>query len=462
MNEIYHQMTLDEWVASKNRIREMIRKAKTAFIVIGYELRKIEESEAYRNDGYSTLAEFTKAEYGFDKTMTSRLIDVNKAFSEGGYSDILIDNAEGFTFTKLVEMKDLEQEDLQLLRPEVKREDIRQLKSFEGSAPEEGDLDELLIEFFRKEKETLNEIFIGFRNGKVQDAEEIAELISPSGNRAFRKGMWMAFFYSDKALFKNRAGGIREMSYEDLFVEMSRIFGDAAAARDDPWEAFYGEPEEPAPKAEESVSEPEKSVSETGKIVTETEKSVSETGKSVTETEKSAAEPEKVSTEEAEDRAKEETEDVSGIDQGTNIAPQGTDIEPDEDEKGVEQNVRKEDCRGDDLGTGEEVCVCAAGDSEAGDRAPSAEASGDGDGRAGDGESTEPERAEAVAPAQLGDAGTGSGGGKREADVLAERIDQTVEKLTTDIGLGRYADALERAERLCKDLRTIVKVIGEE
>ena len=63
MNELYHQMTLDEWVASKKRIREMIRTAKTAFIVIGYELRKIDEAEAYKMDGYTSLADFAKGEY---------------------------------------------------------------------------------------------------------------------------------------------------------------------------------------------------------------------------------------------------------------------------------------------------------------------------------------------------------------------------------------------------------------
>ena len=46
MEELYHQMTLMEWVSSKNRIRKMIRQAKASFVVIGYELRKIEESRA--------------------------------------------------------------------------------------------------------------------------------------------------------------------------------------------------------------------------------------------------------------------------------------------------------------------------------------------------------------------------------------------------------------------------------
>ena len=138
MEELYHQMTLMEWVSSKNRIRKMIRQAKASFVVIGYELRKIEESRAYEMDGYESLAEFAEAEFDFKPDMTSRLIAVNKAFSEGGYSDILVDSAEGFSFSKLVEMKDLEPEDLELIRPQTPREAIRELKRFNasGEAPD--------------------------------------------------------------------------------------------------------------------------------------------------------------------------------------------------------------------------------------------------------------------------------------------------------------------------------------
>ena len=264
MNELYHQMTLDEWVASKKRIREMIRTAKTAFIVIGYELRKIDEAEAYKMDGYTSLADFAKGEYGFEKTMTSRLVEVNKAFSEGGYSDILIEDAEGFSFSKLIEMKDLDKEDLQLLRPEVKREDIRELKKFEAEAPDgregaEG-IDELLVEFFRKRKEQLNEIFGRFRDGILSEETELAEIISPTGNVAFRKGMWMAFFYADGITLKDRAGGVTKWTYTELFCEMSRIFGDAAAAGEKTWEAYYGEPEEEsAAETQQEEQKPEQS-----------------------------------------------------------------------------------------------------------------------------------------------------------------------------------------------------------
>ena len=432
MDELYHQMTLDEWAASKNRIREMIRTAKAAFIVIGYELRKIEEAEAYRNDGYNTLAEFTQAEYGFDKTMTSRLIDVNKAFSEGGFSDILIDDAEGFSFSKLVEMKDLDKEDLQLLRPEVKREDIRELKKFEAEAPDgregaEG-IDELLVEFFRKRKEQLNEIFGRFRDGILSEETELAEIISPTGNVAFRKGMWMAFFYADGITLKDRAGGVTKWTYTELFCEMSRIFGDAAAAGEKTWEAYYGEPEEgiaaetqqEEQKPEQSDPKPEQSRQKTEKTDTKPQK------------------PEKEQIGKEEPKSGEESADESG---------------------GESKGVREEHA-GEAAGAGQDPEPAAEGDG--------GERKGNPGGEDDTGISEEPERteepAEIVAPAQQQEKtenAEGSETGRSIKNAIAERLDEQIEDLTKHIGEGNYAAALESAEGMCKNLRTMLDLLKE-
>lgn len=424
MNELYHQMTLDEWAASKKRIREMIRTAKTAFIVIGYELRKIDEAEAYKMDGYTSLADFAKGEYGFEKTMTSRLVEVNKAFSEGGYSDILIEDAEGFSFTKLVEMKDLEREDLQVVRPETKREDIRDLKAFEKSAPEAGGTDELIIEFFRKRKEQLNEIFGRFRDGILSEKTELAEIISPTGNVAFRKGMWMAFFYTDGITLKDRAGGVVKWTYEDLFCEMSRIFGDAAAAGEKTWEAYYGEPEEEsAAETQQEEQKPEQSGQKPEKTDTKPQK------------------PEKEQIGKEEPKSGEESANGSGENRGIPEEPAGGVREPAE-EAGQDPEPAAEEDGGEREGNpgGEEKTGIAE----------------------------EPERTaepvEIVAPAQQHE--ETSAVEERETDrniknTIAERLDQQIEDLTKHIGEGHYVAALECAERMCKNLRTMLDLLKE-
>lgn len=438
MNELYHQMTLDEWVASKKRIREMIRTAKTAFIVIGYELRKIDEAEAYKMDGYTSLADFAKGEYGFEKTMTSRLVEVNKAFSEGGYSDILIEDAEGFSFSKLIEMKDLDKEDLQLLRPEVKREDIRELKKFEAEAPDgregaEG-IDELLVEFFRKRKEQLNEIFGRFRDGILSEETELAEIISPTGNVAFRKGMWMAFFYADGITLKDRAGGVTKWTYTELFCEMSRIFGDAAAAGEKTWEAYYGEPEE-------------ESAAETQQEEQKPEQSDQKPEQSGQKPEQSGQKPEKTDTK----PQKPEKEQI-----GKEEPKSG---EESADESGESRGVREEHA-GEAAGAGQDPEPAA--EEDGGER----EGNPGGEEKAGIAEEQErtAEPVETVAPAQQHE--ETSAVEERETDrniknAIAERLDQQIEDLTKHIGEGHYAAALECAEGMCKNLRTMLDLLKE-
>lgn len=446
MNELYHQMTLDEWAASKNRIREMIRKAKTAFIVIGYELRKIEEAEAYRLDGYDSLADFAKTEYGFEKTMTSRLIEVNKAFSEGGFSDILIEDAEGFTFTKLVEMKDIPREDLQLLRPDTKRDDIRELKRFESEQPEEGapeGVDELLVEFFRKEKEALNSIFEGIETGTLQGEEEIAEIISPTGNKAFRKGMWMAFFYADSVKLKKKSGEILDWNYADLMAAVHRIFGEAAAGGKT-WEKYFGEPE---PAEEETAEAAADNVQEKGESVPKTDKNVTESAKTESERQKTS---------------KNGNQPIEPETEGENTGGEKTEEEHDSDGAG-EASGRID---GTDLES--------RGRRENEETGPAPDGSGEGEGSGGHEnlpgeimpppEEPEEETAEerAVAPAQQGGETEEKETGHAEVDQLAESIDTWLEALTADIGNGKYRAALSAAERLCKDLKEMIERLKEK
>lgn len=248
--EVYHQMSLDEWLESKNRIRKMIHMAKTSFVVIGYELRKIEETKAYEMDGYASLTEFAEAEYDFAPSMTSRLIAVNKAFSEGGYSDVLIDEAEGFSFSKLVEMKDLEPGDLTLIHPDATREEIRELKRFNKAAraeetaenpretefgmnpPEEAEAAagapenpaeappasphaEWIGAFFKKYPEIAEELKeTGFADG---NRETLIDRVIPSGNRTF---VWKTMFvsmFTDAIRIKKMGRGNFEMPWAEFF-----------------------------------------------------------------------------------------------------------------------------------------------------------------------------------------------------------------------------------------------------
>ena len=85
----YVQMTLNDWMSLKGKLEEELRGAAASFVRIGFYLRKIEESEGYKNDGSATLAEWAKDNYGLSASAVSRFMAINRKYSIDGYSDQL-------------------------------------------------------------------------------------------------------------------------------------------------------------------------------------------------------------------------------------------------------------------------------------------------------------------------------------------------------------------------------------
>lgn len=112
---------------------EMTRAAQS-FVRIGFLLRVAEDTDILRESGYRNVTEFAAAEYGLDKTQVSRFININKRFSEGGYSDHLQERYGKFGYAKLAIMLLLPEEvnaelpdslskaDIQVVAEEVKAE----------------------------------------------------------------------------------------------------------------------------------------------------------------------------------------------------------------------------------------------------------------------------------------------------------------------------------------------------
>ena len=85
----YVQMTLNDWVEMKRKLRQELLGVKQSFVRIGYALRKIEDQKLYENDGYKSIAEFAKEEYGLEPSTTSRFMSINREYSIDGYSEQL-------------------------------------------------------------------------------------------------------------------------------------------------------------------------------------------------------------------------------------------------------------------------------------------------------------------------------------------------------------------------------------
>nr|WP_305139216.1 hypothetical protein [uncultured Schaedlerella sp.] len=112
------------------------RKACTAFIEIGYILRKADDAELYKEKGYSSIFVFAEREYGWDQSQTSRFMSINREYSEGGYSCTLQERYEGYGQAKLAEMLKLPEGLREEITPEMKRDDIRELKKDYRAAEE--------------------------------------------------------------------------------------------------------------------------------------------------------------------------------------------------------------------------------------------------------------------------------------------------------------------------------------
>lgn len=111
----------------------------------------------YENDGYKSIAEFAKAEYGLEASTTSRFMSINREYSIDGYSEHLRPEYTDLGRSQLEEMLKLPDSDRQMIQPEASREDIRELKRFNKTEPAAGvadDTSQLIEKFFEENKDT--------------------------------------------------------------------------------------------------------------------------------------------------------------------------------------------------------------------------------------------------------------------------------------------------------------------
>ena len=201
--EEYTQMTLTEWVDMKQKLRQELLGVKQSFVRIGYVLRKIDDQRLYEQDGYKSIAEFAKAEYGLENSTVSRFMSINREYSIDGYSERLRPEYLELGRSQLEEMLKLPDSDRQMIRPETPRDDIRELKRFNKEEPTAGEADDfrqLLIWFYQDNPEALQAVIREAEQGFTD--KRLAELVNPSGNRSYRKGVFFLMMYEDKIAVK--------------------------------------------------------------------------------------------------------------------------------------------------------------------------------------------------------------------------------------------------------------------
>ncbi len=242
----YVQMTLNDWVEMKQKLRRELLGIKQSFVRIGFMLRQIEEQKLYENDGYKSIAEFAKAELGLEASTTSRFISINREYSADGYSEILSPEYAELGRSQLEEMLKLPEEDRCMVQPETSRQDIRDLKKFNKADPETGvadDLREVIENFYKDNEEILNAVFSEKDLGtEKENIKSLAEIINPSGNRSYKKGLFFLIMYEDKIAVKKFGASPQEITWEEFIKVTVDIFGESAAGRNT-WQRYFGKEE---------------------------------------------------------------------------------------------------------------------------------------------------------------------------------------------------------------------------
>lgn len=392
----YVQMTLDDWARMKQSIEDDLRSLSEGFVRVGFKLRQIRDKELYKHDGYETIAEWARAEYGLNASTVSRFISINQKYSVDGYSDRLRPEFGKLGQSKLAEMLTLPDSDLQMVEPAMSRDGIRELKQFNKQEPDKGVADDIyeLIEKFWEDHPDLKSDLI--QAGFI-DIDEAKETVNPSGNRTYRKGLFFMAMYEGNIQIKKFGSAPDQIDWGEFF-RISRLIFDEQAEQD------AQKPEESAQRPQENAQKPDESAQKP---------------------EESAKEPEETEHEEVKGG---EVEEAETEDDGSRPDP------------AVEGQVSAGVDPGESIG---QV-------SEAGREEPAEEQEIEGHGDEGDGEDDQddgwrdlPETADVIAPAQ-------SNGLEASVHIILENLQKAV-------NVKAYKSALSSAENLVDQLRKLVE-----
>ena len=216
----YVQMTLSDWMSIKKELEDELRGAAAGFVRIGYLLRKIDESQGYKQDGCDSLTEWAEKEYGLSASSVSRFIAINKRYSIDGYSKQLRLEYAKYGQAKLQEMLTLPEEALQMVSPEMKRADIREIKAFERQAPNEEPAEQdteihpWIIEFIKANNlKSLRDT----RAFAENDLDQLISEVNPTGTKTFRHKRTMVSMFSDKIMIREYPNPPEQMAWREFF-----------------------------------------------------------------------------------------------------------------------------------------------------------------------------------------------------------------------------------------------------
>lgn len=275
MNEIVYSKTYTEY---KRELDEELSKSAESFVRIGYLLKVARDTDILAKSGYRNMAEFANAEYGLTSTYVSRFIRINDKFSEGGYSDHLFPEYQGFGYAKLTLMLQLPEAINEALTPKYSKSDIQAIKDevdqekkvtdiervLEGS--EEKPLIEQVIYNIGKEHPDLYLKMSQRIIDRICAQEDIAECMAPQGVATYTtriRGIGSVMLMLDEEechIVVTRTGEKEDTTWGDIGYQWKKIYGTK-----EKWEELYGEkfpekeeiaPVQDTPKVVKPVQQP--------------------------------------------------------------------------------------------------------------------------------------------------------------------------------------------------------------
>lgn len=226
----YTQITLNDWMEMKQKLKQELLGVKQSFVRIGYALRKIDDAKLYGQDGYKSVAEFAKAEYGLEGSTVSRFMSINREYSIDGYSERLKPEYAEFNRSQLEEMLKLPEADRDMVTPDTARKEIRDIKKFNQAEPQEGiadDVTDLIRHFGEDNADTLKKLYqCGIADNLYDNINRLVEIVNPGGSRSYRKGLFFLMFHEDCLKYKKYGQTPQRMEYREFFERILDAFGD--------------------------------------------------------------------------------------------------------------------------------------------------------------------------------------------------------------------------------------------
>ena len=263
----------------KKELDGELQKTAEGFVRIGYLLKVARDTNVLEESGYKTVTEFASAEYGLDKTQVSRFISINDRFSEGGYSDRLLGQYQGFGYAKLTIMLQIPEAITEEMSPNLSKADVQAIKEEVDEEKKVSDIEvmmeereaaeisfaqEILYWLMKEDRKLYVKVWDGSKRWGI-DQRTIREILAPGGEKIYSvripgRGREMLFLDDSKeeaTTTNTRSGEKAKFTWEELAIAAMRWISDRGETAAESWSWTYGE-EWPEEVKEEPKQEPKK------------------------------------------------------------------------------------------------------------------------------------------------------------------------------------------------------------